>query len=75
MASISGALNSVDVRPYIPSWRVPEEYTSTMSSAARHVGSKVGYVLEAPGLYHVKRGVNEVYQQVRGVGFLFFFSA
>ncbi|RUS87829.1 hypothetical protein EGW08_004428 [Elysia chlorotica] len=63
MTYISDNLAKLDVSPYMPSWKVPEEYTSAIYNAAGQVGSGVDYVLEAPGLHYVKHGVNEVYQQ------------
>ncbi|GFS01680.1 apolipophorin [Elysia marginata] len=60
---VSDALGDVDVTSYVPSWEIPEEYSSALYSAVGHVGSGVSMMMDVPGLRHVKRGAHELYQQ------------
>ncbi|GFO07614.1 beta-1,3-glucan-binding protein [Plakobranchus ocellatus] len=60
---ISDSLNNMDVSPYIPSFEIPEEYTNAIYNVHDAINSRLGDMMDAPGLRHVQGGMNEVYQQ------------
>ncbi|GFS10552.1 microsomal triglyceride transfer protein large subunit [Elysia marginata] len=60
---ISDRLNAIDVSSYIPSLEIPEDYTNAIYNVHNAINTKVGHMLDAPGLRYVKGGLNEVYQQ------------
>ena len=61
---ISDRLNAVDLSSYVPSLEIPEKYTNAMYNVHNAINTRVGHMLDAPGLHYVKGGLNEVYQQV-----------
>ncbi|GFS05085.1 apolipophorin long isoform [Elysia marginata] len=63
MNYVSDTLGDIDMSAYIPSWEMPEEYSSAIYTAADHIGSGVDMVMGAPVLRHVRKGTNELYQQ------------
>lgn len=56
--------SNINIRPYVTSFKVPEEYTNAIYDVHSSLYTTISDFVDRSQAKHLKKGLNEMYQQV-----------